>query len=412
MDSLTQIVLGAGVGELILGRKLGNRAMVWGAIAATIPDLDVLSGPWLSPAESLHAHRGFSHSVFFALMAPALYAFLLRKLYGSGINLEKPWKWMVAAFTVLGFLFMMAFPGFLGWYFGGNTWGGVILLIGAVAVYFLGNRFIKNYLMAQETINQPSFREWYWFFFWATFTHPILDCFTVYGTQLFAPISDVRISWDNIAVADPAYTLFYGIPLIVAAFYARMSRKRFVWMVVGLGLSSLYMDLTLHHKHKFNKVVEKTIQEEGIEVIRYMTNPAILSNLLWTTTIESRDTIYFGTYSVFDKVKRVKLTAYAKNRALLSEVQPGDYDIETIQWFSKGYYTAITRSDRKLQLNDMRYGTFGIGETDENSYIFRFILDKDQNGFYHIDENSQRPPDRDMRAGLRDMFHRIKHQDN
>ena len=44
MDSLTQIVLGAAVGEVMLGRKVGNRAILWGAVAGTIPDLDVYCG--------------------------------------------------------------------------------------------------------------------------------------------------------------------------------------------------------------------------------------------------------------------------------------------------------------------------------------------------------------------------------
>ena len=42
MDSLSQIVLGAAVGEVVLGRRIGNRAMIWGAVAGTIPDMDVL----------------------------------------------------------------------------------------------------------------------------------------------------------------------------------------------------------------------------------------------------------------------------------------------------------------------------------------------------------------------------------
>ena len=36
MDSLSQLYIRAAVGELVLGRKLGNRAMVWGEIAGTI----------------------------------------------------------------------------------------------------------------------------------------------------------------------------------------------------------------------------------------------------------------------------------------------------------------------------------------------------------------------------------------
>lgn len=43
MDSLTQIVLGAAVGEAVLGKKVGNKAMLYGAIAGTIPDLDTFA---------------------------------------------------------------------------------------------------------------------------------------------------------------------------------------------------------------------------------------------------------------------------------------------------------------------------------------------------------------------------------
>ena len=43
MDSLTQIVLGASVAEATLGKKIGNKAIVLGAIAGTIPDLDIIT---------------------------------------------------------------------------------------------------------------------------------------------------------------------------------------------------------------------------------------------------------------------------------------------------------------------------------------------------------------------------------
>ena len=33
MDAVTQIALGAAVGEATLGKKAGNKAVVWGAIA-------------------------------------------------------------------------------------------------------------------------------------------------------------------------------------------------------------------------------------------------------------------------------------------------------------------------------------------------------------------------------------------
>lgn len=41
MDSLTQLTLGAAVGEAVLGRQVGRRAALWGGLLGTLPDLDV-----------------------------------------------------------------------------------------------------------------------------------------------------------------------------------------------------------------------------------------------------------------------------------------------------------------------------------------------------------------------------------
>ena len=41
MDSLTQLTFGAACGEAILGKKVGRKALIWGAILGTLPDLDV-----------------------------------------------------------------------------------------------------------------------------------------------------------------------------------------------------------------------------------------------------------------------------------------------------------------------------------------------------------------------------------
>jgi hypothetical protein len=83
MDSFTQIVLGAGVGELVLGKKVGNKAMLWGAVAGTIPDLDVFYRFFTDPLNAMLNHRGFMHSIVFcALFAPVL-GWIISKLYKS-----------------------------------------------------------------------------------------------------------------------------------------------------------------------------------------------------------------------------------------------------------------------------------------------------------------------------------------
>ncbi|WP_432411880.1 metal-dependent hydrolase [Rasiella sp. SM2506] len=77
MDSLTQIVLGAAIGEAALGKKVGNKAMLYGAIAGTIPDLDVISRYFVDTVTALEWHRGFTHSILFSIVFGLLFGWLV-----------------------------------------------------------------------------------------------------------------------------------------------------------------------------------------------------------------------------------------------------------------------------------------------------------------------------------------------
>ncbi|MCO5259318.1 MAG: metal-dependent hydrolase [Crocinitomicaceae bacterium] len=81
MDSVTQIVLGAAIGEAVGGRKMGAKAALWGAIAGTIPDLDVFISAMYHPIESTLVHRGFSHSLLFPMLFAPLFAWLTYLIY-------------------------------------------------------------------------------------------------------------------------------------------------------------------------------------------------------------------------------------------------------------------------------------------------------------------------------------------
>jgi len=81
MDSLTQIVLGAAAAEAVAGRKIGNKAPLWGAIAGTIPDLDVIFSGMYHPIDGALVHRGLSHSILFACLMAPLLGWLIHKLY-------------------------------------------------------------------------------------------------------------------------------------------------------------------------------------------------------------------------------------------------------------------------------------------------------------------------------------------
>lgn len=81
MDSLTQAALGAAIGEAMLGKKLGNHAMIWGTLFGTLPDLDVIASPLLDTAQELEFHRGASHSLLIMVIASFLLAKPLAKLW-------------------------------------------------------------------------------------------------------------------------------------------------------------------------------------------------------------------------------------------------------------------------------------------------------------------------------------------
>lgn len=94
MDSLTQIVLGAAVGEAVLGKKVGNRAMLWGGIAGTIPDLDVFVRFFTDPITATELHRGITHSIFFAIVMAPILGYLVSKIHNKRDATRAGWSWL------------------------------------------------------------------------------------------------------------------------------------------------------------------------------------------------------------------------------------------------------------------------------------------------------------------------------
>ena len=88
MDSLTQIILGASVAEAALGKKIGNKAILLGAIAGTIPDLDIVTRFFTDDLTASTMHRGFSHSLIFPFITAPILAWLLKKIYSSYSNVS------------------------------------------------------------------------------------------------------------------------------------------------------------------------------------------------------------------------------------------------------------------------------------------------------------------------------------
>ena len=116
MDSLTHIILGACIGEAMLGKKIGKRAMLLGAVAQSIPDIDFIASSWLSTAESLLAHRGFTHSILFVIICTPLFALLAERWHRPhNISIGK-WIWFFAIGMFIH-IFLDAFNTYgVGWF--------------------------------------------------------------------------------------------------------------------------------------------------------------------------------------------------------------------------------------------------------------------------------------------------------
>ncbi|MCS3703032.1 metal-dependent hydrolase [Salinibacter ruber] len=81
MDSVTQITLGAAVGEATAGREAGLKAPLWGAAFGLLPDLDVLANPFLTELQALTMHRSVTHSLVFIALVSACAAYGLRRFH-------------------------------------------------------------------------------------------------------------------------------------------------------------------------------------------------------------------------------------------------------------------------------------------------------------------------------------------
>jgi inner membrane protein len=116
MDTLTHIALGACIGELFTDRQFGKKAMLWGALAQSIPDIDFVTAFWMGPTESLLAHRGFTHSILFAIMISFFLAVTAERFHRPhNISLK---KWILFLGTeVFVHLLIDAFNNYgVGWF--------------------------------------------------------------------------------------------------------------------------------------------------------------------------------------------------------------------------------------------------------------------------------------------------------
>ncbi|MBK8228610.1 MAG: metal-dependent hydrolase [Flavobacteriales bacterium] len=345
MDSLTQIVLGAAVGELVLGRKVGNKAILWGAIAGTIPDLDVLTRPFVDGLRANELHRGVTHSILFsAVMAPLL-GWWLKRHRSSLLALFAA---LVAAVFLLSGLPTAA-----------------KLIAGAVAA-----AIIALILWRSRGTDEATSREWSWLFWWCLVTHPLLDCHTNWGTQLLWPLP-VKVAFNNIFVVDPFYTVPFLICVAATMFYQRTSRRRRWINGFGLMLSSSYMALTLIVKLIVHTGVSRSLDQQAVPYTAISTLPTPFNAVLWTATVETSDAFLIGYRSLLDENTDFDFIRVPKNRQLLGPWAE-HRNVQRLAHLTHGRY--VVRSENgTLVLSDIRFGQTG-SPSPETPFVMRYRL--------------------------------------
>ena len=91
MDSLTHIVLGAAVGEAMLGKKIGKKGMLLGALFHSLPDIDVAANFFTDNISAALIHRGITHSLFFALCLSPVLVFIFSKYFTKHMLTKRQW---------------------------------------------------------------------------------------------------------------------------------------------------------------------------------------------------------------------------------------------------------------------------------------------------------------------------------
>ena len=337
MDSLTQIVLGAACGEIALGKKIGNKALLFGAIGGTIPDLDVFIGRFLygNEIQAMAFHRGFMHSILFAVLGSFLFGLITYKLYNSGIRKET-----------------------------------------------------------------TSLHNWIWLFFLSIFTHPLLDCFTPYGTQLFTPFSNYRVAFNTISVVDPLYTIPFLLSLIIMMFFNRNRTRRTWWLKTGIYLSSAYMIFTIFNKIYMDSVFKKSFEKANININRFSAQPTIFNNILWYSVAETDTQYHLTYYSLFDKSTTAdKIISVEKNHDL---IDLNNRNLKTLTWFSNNYFN-ISKSEKigTYKYTDLRYPL--LDPEDANSSLFNFTI-YNKNNQWDILPFDRTPPKKEAFNKFIDRF--------
>ncbi len=238
-----------------------------------------------------------------------------------------------------------------------------------------------------------------WFFAMqaALITHPLLDAFTVYGTQLWWPLKTPPTMWSSLFIIDPLYTLW----LLIACVVAWRARERAIAqraLVAGLVLSTAYVGWSLLAKARVDRAADEALAAIGLQDAPRFSVPMPFNTLLWRVVAMTPEGYVEGERSLVADRGAMRFVARPSDVAALREV--ADYDaVARLRWFNHGFMKAQQR-DGTLVVSDLRMGL-------EPDYIFNFaVAERNSPAWREIPPRQQQWP-WDAAGRLRAMWVRI-----
>lgn len=220
-----------------------------------------------------------------------------------------------------------------------------VLLVAGWLIWLLARRWSARVRAAP--------RGWLVAIWLALITHPLLDAFTVYGTQLWWPSPTPPVMGGSMFIIDPLYTLPLLVAVIVAAVAGPRSRGQ-RWLSGALMLSSLYLGWSLVAQQWVDRVAARSLAGQGLQDAPRLVVASPLNTVLWRVVVMTPDGFLEGERSLVADTGPMRFTRHASDVQALRALSQ-DAAVARLRWFTHGFLKA-TREGDALVVSDLRMG--------------------------------------------------------
>jgi inner membrane protein len=168
-------------------------------------------------------------------------------------------------------------------------------------------------------------------------THGLLDACTSYGTLLFWPFSNERVTWNNISIVDPLFT----IPILILVGTAIKTRKRF-FSYFAIGWVAFYLSLGFVQYDRAFEAANKLALSRGHNPERLTLKPSFGNLILWKSIYQYEEKFYVDAIrtvqsSTWCSGESIRIFDYQLHLPNLEKDHQQRKDIERFRWFSQDY---------------------------------------------------------------------------